>query len=105
MYNAIIGAHATGKRTKHSKKETDTSRPSKRTEGAQLRDCSVGLMRCIKIAVLFHLWTPIVLQWASVTIGDSGTIFDGIVIGFDCIIESRLQVFYRTKRFIIDICQ
>ena len=64
------------KKDENSKKETDTSRPSKRTEGAQLRDCSVGLMHCIKITVLFHLWTPIVLQWASVTIGDSGTGFE-----------------------------
>jgi hypothetical protein len=28
---------------------------------------------CIKILIQTHLRTPIVLQWASVTIGDSGT--------------------------------
>ena len=31
---------------------------------------------CIKVTVQSHLWTPIVLQWASVTIGDSGTDFE-----------------------------
>jgi hypothetical protein len=34
-------SRATEKRTKHGKKETGTSRPSKCTEGAQLHDCSV----------------------------------------------------------------
>ena len=28
---------------------------------------------CIKVTLQSHLRTPIVLQWASVTIGDSGT--------------------------------
>ena len=31
---------------------------------------------CIKIIIQTHLWTPIVLQWASVTIGDNGTEFE-----------------------------
>ena len=31
---------------------------------------------CIKVTLQSHLWTPIVLQWASVTIGDSGTDFE-----------------------------
>ena len=36
-----------------------------------LRSC-----HCSILDVPGHLWTPIVLQWASVTIGDSGTDFE-----------------------------
>ena len=37
-----------------------------------------------------HLWTPIVLQWASVTIGDSGTEFEKIAVNLNCFSNKAL---------------
>ena len=45
---------------------------------------------CIKISNQRHLWTPIVLQWASVTIGDSGTIFDETSVILNCFSNKML---------------